>query len=484
MATASLTTTPTTIDTGASDNVSITNTGTVDVTITRGSQSFTLRPTQGRVIYPEGTAVTAATTSGTGSVSYAATAPRQSQAVQFAADPAFTGTYARRLTEWRLTGLTSVVGSAPTVTYGAHMGNPTVSGAVKTPISDNVFRKYGQPFASWGSTVGAQSAAYRNAASPNSATPTTIEFCTDAATVEVHGISTGTTATWWNLLVDGQWAFSSAQFPAKNAGTEFWATIAFGSSAQRTLTWVSDNSFPISEVAVGPTSTLYQSDVRPGPRIAIMGDSYGQGVSQYVGAGKGYALLCHLLGWRDQFHSLLGGTGYLKVNGSYPKFRDRMPALTAVSPDIVFTPGGLNDQGQQTKAVLQAETTTYYAALRAALPNAILIALGPFCPNGANASTSNYTDVRDAIKNGIATVSGPWLYIDNLTDTWVHSDGRTGSGTASAPWQTGSGKVGATTGSGNGDVYVDTDGTHPTTAGDQYLARRMLGAIRAGLNMV
>jgi lysophospholipase L1-like esterase len=95
MATASLTTTPTTIDTGASDNVSITNTGAVDVTIVRGSQSFTLRPTQGRVIYPEGAAVTAATVSGTGSVSYTATAARTSQAVQFAADPAFTGTYAQ-----------------------------------------------------------------------------------------------------------------------------------------------------------------------------------------------------------------------------------------------------------------------------------------------------------------------------------------------------------------------------------------------------
>jgi hypothetical protein len=95
MATASLTTSPTTIDTGASDNVSITNTGAVDVTITRGSQSFTLRPTQGRVIYPEGAAVTAATVSGTGSVSYTATAARQSQVQQYAADPAFAGTYAQ-----------------------------------------------------------------------------------------------------------------------------------------------------------------------------------------------------------------------------------------------------------------------------------------------------------------------------------------------------------------------------------------------------
>jgi hypothetical protein len=95
MATASLTTSPTQIDAGSSDNVSITNTGTVDVVVARGAQSFTLKPTQGRVVYPEGVAVTAATVSGTGSVSYTATAARVSAASQFAADPAFTGTYAR-----------------------------------------------------------------------------------------------------------------------------------------------------------------------------------------------------------------------------------------------------------------------------------------------------------------------------------------------------------------------------------------------------
>jgi hypothetical protein len=74
MATASLTTSPTTLDSGSSDNVSITNTGTTDVTLARGVQSFTLKPTQARVIYPEGTAVTAVVASGTGSVSYTATA--------------------------------------------------------------------------------------------------------------------------------------------------------------------------------------------------------------------------------------------------------------------------------------------------------------------------------------------------------------------------------------------------------------------------
>lgn len=95
MATVSLTTSPATLDSGASENVSVTNTGGMDVVVSRGAQSFTLRPTQGRVVYPEGAAVTAVTTSGSGQVTTVATAARASAATQFAADPAFTGTYAR-----------------------------------------------------------------------------------------------------------------------------------------------------------------------------------------------------------------------------------------------------------------------------------------------------------------------------------------------------------------------------------------------------
>jgi lysophospholipase L1-like esterase len=38
------------------------------------------------------------------------------------------------------------------------------------------------------------------------------------------------------------------------------------------------------------------------------------------------------------------------------------------------------------------------------------------------------------------------------------------------PW-TGTGNAGATTGSGNCDVFVSSDGTHPTAAGHDFIAR-------------
>jgi lysophospholipase L1-like esterase len=110
VATYSLTTSPTTIDDGSSSSVLVTNTGAVDVTLSRGPR---LRPQQNATVYPEGTALTAATTSGTGSVATTATAAAAATVTgktpaQVAADIAFTGTYgptaAPMLAAFALTG--------------------------------------------------------------------------------------------------------------------------------------------------------------------------------------------------------------------------------------------------------------------------------------------------------------------------------------------------------------------------------------------
>jgi YD repeat-containing protein len=92
-----LTTSPTTLDAGSSDSVMVTNTGSVAVTVSRGSQSFPLQAGQSVTVYPEGTAVTAVTASGTGQVTTSTTAkplPNAADPATLAANSAFTGTYA------------------------------------------------------------------------------------------------------------------------------------------------------------------------------------------------------------------------------------------------------------------------------------------------------------------------------------------------------------------------------------------------------
>jgi hypothetical protein len=95
VATYSLTTSPTTIDDGTSYLVQIVNTGAATVTLSRGG---TLRPGQLVQVYPEGTALTAASTSAVaGQVTTSATAakplPNASDPATLAASSAFTGTY-------------------------------------------------------------------------------------------------------------------------------------------------------------------------------------------------------------------------------------------------------------------------------------------------------------------------------------------------------------------------------------------------------
>jgi hypothetical protein len=94
MATVALTTTPTQIDDGTSYTVLVTNTGAVEVDLSRGGR---LRPQQSRTVYPEGAALTAAATSGTGTVTTSTTSkplPNAADPASLAANAAFTGTYA------------------------------------------------------------------------------------------------------------------------------------------------------------------------------------------------------------------------------------------------------------------------------------------------------------------------------------------------------------------------------------------------------
>jgi lysophospholipase L1-like esterase len=243
MATASLTTSPTTIDSGTSDNVSVTNAGTTSVVVSRGSQSATLQPGQGTVVYPEGTAVTAATVSGTGSVSYTATAARQSQAVQYAADPAFTGAYASRALTTvgpRLRQAASdaaavarVVGTPmstpPTITY--QVSDPDSGVATGWKFNDTAARQAALRFIG-GTPLTAFGNHYRfpavtlptgtgNVSATQSANGWAVEFMTDAPDVKVK-IATSSSTNGLIAEVDGQPVTASPTAHPSSSGFAYY----------------------------------------------------------------------------------------------------------------------------------------------------------------------------------------------------------------------------------------------------------------------
>jgi lysophospholipase L1-like esterase len=84
-----------------------------------------------------------------------------------------------------------------------------------------------------------------------------------------------------------------------------------------------------------------------------------------------------------------GGTGYLTSAGplscgrpSCPDYLDALPALTAVSPDVVVVAGGQNDLAtyNEDPAAGAAKIRLTYATIRKMFPNALIVAVGPSSP--------------------------------------------------------------------------------------------------------
>ena len=176
------------------------------------------------------------------------------------------------------------------------------------------------------------------------------------------------------------------------------------------------------------------------PVCAITTDSYGQRDSTYSAYGLIHSF-AHLLG-AAAYGDPQGGTGFAQANGGYPKFADRMgvnmPQATA--PSMYWAFGGINDPDS---SLLNDGVTALVQQARSWWTDAVIGIVGPWCPNGANAQTAGgvYPNKRDRIKAALAAAdTGPWVFIDPLTDSWYNSAG--GSWTGSGlPWVTGSSKV-------------------------------------------
>lgn len=205
---------------------------------------------------------------------------------------------------------------------------------------------------------------------------------------------------------------------------------------------------------------------------AFFGDSYQLG-GDYSLVGLPFVqYIAELSGFGATIQSSIGGTGYVTNGGSadYPDLQSaiRQTIVTRESPTVVVVQAGINDPGG---AGTNAAMLAVYTALRAALPNALIVAQTAWSPSqtAGQAGGGKYQSMRTNLYSVMAGLSGPWIIIDNLAGTWLTSSGKSRS-VAYGPWQTGDGNAGAPTGTGNGDTWVSADGTHPTALGYKGLA--------------
>jgi lysophospholipase L1-like esterase len=141
------------------------------------------------------------------------------------------------------------------------------------------------------------------------------------------------------------------------------------------------------------------------PIAAFIGDSYTQGQGSTSPEVRWVTLVAKSKGWGyDNLGK--GGTGYATVSdvkgcglAACPNYQDMADAAIAAKPSIVVVAGGQNDIPAfvQDPAKVMAAIVATYNELRAGLPNAVIVSVGPSTPFAVDAGVIEFDQaVREA----------------------------------------------------------------------------------------
>jgi lysophospholipase L1-like esterase len=287
-----------------------------------------------------------------------------------------------------------------------------------------------------------------------------VEFYCDAANLEILTLNTGNK---YRLFVNDQ---AVSLTPGTLGSTSYagaYLTVTFSSAAPRRIRFETEGFGAFGGVKVPNNYGVWLTPANP-IRGMIVGDSYsfgsnGDGTDNpHLGLGRQAGFL---LGVRDWWVSAMPGEGYIQ-NGNQSGKALRARSATDIvpyAPDWLVFCEGINF-GTGVAATAQAEVTTLYSGLMAALPNTVFTVIGPFRAPSQNPSTA----YANGIKAGVQAVPGYGTrlqYFDTYADNW----------------QQVAGKVGAVSGSGNSNLYIGADGVHPVPAGHDYLASRVANTV-------
>lgn len=280
------------------------------------------------------------------------------------------------------------------------------------------------------------------------ATVAQMVFNTDAPTFELVYYGKGV-AQPFRMYVDGELC-SATDYTLNGAGnTASRFTVAFTSGVSKPRRVHIVGLAPIA-IVTNVIDTVWCPEP-PRVRVCWFTDSYGQ--SQ--GYDAFHFIASRLLGWEGVDMNTFGGTGYNNGGaGTSFQFANRAADVITGQYDVVVVTGGINDVVTN----LQTQTAALFDQLAAGMPNAKLIAVGPWTPGSQLVSTE--TPKRDAIAAAMTTRG---MFIDPTL------------------WITGTGNVGAPAGDGNADRMIVAGGTHPTREGALYVGARVASDIAARL---
>ena len=239
-------------------------------------------------------------------------------------------------------------------------------------------------------------------------------------------------------------------------------------------------------VAKGDTVTAWDRSTESS--FAAIADSYGGAPTTVWGWGGLFYQAAAALNIPHVDLDAIGGTGYAPNSSTADTllagnaFDARLPSITEAQPDLFVTAGSINDNnalalppyasGTDAQAGFAAAVSRYYTDLRAALPDAVLAALGPWQPPPNLPASAAQLDKAAVIKAALAAAGGHWIFVDNINGGWVNSSGASLAAPASpGPWQT----------LDNARQYIAADNIHPNADGCAYLAQRLAADLRAAI---
>lgn len=248
-------------------------------------------------------------------------------------------------------------------------------------------------------------------------------------------------------------------------------------------------------------------------KMAVLSDSFGGGANGVSWNDVFCSYFSRFLNV-DVFNYSIGSTGWVAPGGDgCGTYLNRLNSdVLGINPDVLLITGPYNDvsynpgSGVLSAATIGAAVTATLTAAMAALPNALIIVSGVWNPSGhgsndpgfaADAATRSACSALGvpffSLRNpgGLVESQAPWLTgtsytIGNIVSVnnfaWkcsvAHTAGTFATDLASNNWvccavNTGTGRVGTVTGIGNGDVWVSSDGVHPSALGHQGIAAFM-----------
>ena len=321
------------------------------------------------------------------------------------------------------------------------------------------------------------------------------------------------------VFVDGYPCMASPATPSVTtaSGSFYYMRLVFGSVARRRIEILMTNINALTGLFLPYTCTAKPGPNRP--NVMVVGDSFNAGSTALSSATQLPIAVLAMEFDANFIGNALGGTGYVKTNGSFGAFGapDRLAQTAAVHAQTpigayVFM-GSVNDDGQ---ADIGPAAAAAWAAYRAIAPNASVVVFGPQPPNATETLNANRTANNMAVLGAAAgsgdvsayydmigtqagaparawaafTMFNPAELISHIGAVWRHEATTaaqypsTGApGLQNPKWAPmtadlyGTGRVGATTGDGTRDTYLHSDQHHPTPQACQAIAGRIARAL-------